>query len=137
MTRVLSSALLAIATLAALGANASQIPQDPTKPEIAIRCGPSRATILKRVPPAYPPAAVAARISGTVRISVIVDKNGIPKKLRVLSGAPALVNSWLEAVKQWRYKPYELNGVAVPVETEIQIRYVLPAKKLPAATQQK
>ena len=64
-----------------------------------------------------------------VRISVLIDKDGVPYRFQVESGPSELVNASLDAVKQWRYEPYKMNGEAVPVETSININYVLPSTK--------
>jgi TonB family protein len=57
----------------------------------------------------YPPEALAKGIQGLVRIRVEIGKDGVPQKLEVLSGPSELMNASLDAVKQWRYKPYKLN----------------------------
>jgi protein TonB len=54
-----------------------------------------------------------------------ISKNGTIENLRVMSGHPMLVQSALDAVKQWRYKPYLLNGDPVPVETTITVNFTL------------
>ena len=121
--------LLVFVLLVVSAGTAFQMTQPQTEPKIAIRCGPVGGVILKEVTPMYPAEALAKGVQGTVRISVLVDKDGVPDKLRVLSGPPELVNASLDAVKQWRYKPYRLNGKAVPVETSIDIDFVIPPKK--------
>jgi outer membrane biosynthesis protein TonB len=63
-----------------------------------------------------------------VRIYVRVDKDGVPQKLRVISAAPELVEASLDALKQWRFKPYKL-GKAVPFETSVDINYIIPRDK--------
>ena len=109
--------------------------QSEAEPQVTIRCSSlPRGVILKRVIPAYPPEARAKGIQGLVRISVPVNKDGVPEKLRVLSSPPELVNASLDAVKQWRYKPYKLNGKAARVETSIDIKYVIPPNKQVART---
>jgi protein TonB len=106
-----------------------------THDEVTIRCGPLHGgVILKRVTPTYPPDARAKGIQGLVRISVQIGKDGVPQKFRVLTGPPELVNASLNAVRQWRYKPYKLNGKAVVVETSVDINYVIPPTKPSAGT---
>jgi len=71
---------------------------------------------VSRVPPVYPPEAKAAHIQGTVKLVVLVDRNGRVDDIRVLSGPPLLVKAALSAVAQWRYSPREeaaLTDVAV------------------------
>ena len=81
--------------------------------------------LIHRVEPAYPPLAKAARIQGTVQLQAIISKNGAIQNLQVLSGHPMLVTAAVEAVRQWRYRPYILNGDPVEVETQITVNFVL------------
>jgi TonB family protein len=133
LSRLLLS--FSVAAFASFAAGALQLfPQSEAQPKITIQCSPVRGVILKQVTPAYPSEARSRGIQGLVRISVLVNKDGVPEKLRVLSGPLELVNASLDAVKQWRYKPYKLNGKAVPVETSIDIKYVIPPKTPVTAT---
>jgi protein TonB len=75
--------------------------------------------------PTYPPIARAARISGTVVLQATISKTGTIENLRVISGPPMLTQSALEAVKTWRYKPYQLNGEPVEVETTVNVVFNL------------
>jgi TonB family protein len=84
-------------------------------------------TILKKVTPKYPSDARIKGIEGKVRVSVLVNKQGVPEKLTVISGPPELISASLDALRQWRYKPLKLNGKAVPVEASVDINYVIPA----------
>ena len=81
--------------------------------------------LVYRVQPSYPALAREARIQGTVRLRAIVSKNGTIENLSVLSGHAMLVGSAIEAVRQWRYRPYLLNGEPVEVETEITVNFLL------------
>jgi periplasmic protein TonB len=78
-----------------------------------------------RVQPAYPPLARSARIEGEVRLRAIISKMGVIENLEVLNGHPMLVKAAVEAVKQWRYRPYMLNGEPIEVETEITVNFTL------------
>jgi periplasmic protein TonB len=82
-------------------------------------------SLLHRVEPAYPPLARAAHIQGTVMMSALIGKNGAIENLRVLSGHPMLTTAAIEAVRQWRYRPYILNGEPVEVETQITVNFSL------------
>jgi protein TonB len=75
--------------------------------------------------PTYPPIARAARISGTVVLQATISKTGTIENLRVISGPPMLTQSALEAVRTWRYKPYQLNGEPVEVETTVNVVFNL------------
>jgi protein TonB len=81
------------------------------------------ASIITQTRPAYPPLARQARIQGTVVLHAIIDKEGKVAQMEIVSGHPLLVQSALEAVKQWRYKPTQLNGEPVEVDTTIQVTF--------------
>jgi len=81
--------------------------------------------LIYRVQPVYPPLAREARIQGTVELRAIVSKAGTIENLAVVSGHPMLVKSALQAVRQWRYRPYLLNSEPIEVETEITVNFVL------------
>lgn len=85
------------------------------------------ASIITQTRPAYPPLARQARIQGTVVLHAIIDKEGKVAQLEVVSGHPLLVASAIEAVKQWRYKPTQLNGDPVEVDTTIQVTFTMNA----------
>ena len=85
------------------------------------------ASIITQTRPAYPALARQARIQGTVLLHAIIDKDGQVAKLEVVSGHPLLVQSALDAVKQWRYKPTQLNGDPVEVDTTIQVTFTMGA----------
>lgn len=97
--------------------------------KVAIRSSFAQGVILKQVMPTYPAEARTKGIQGMVRISVRVDKDGVPQNLRVISGRPELVKAFLDALKQWRFKPYKLNGKTVPFETSVDINFVIPPDK--------
>jgi TonB family protein len=81
--------------------------------------------ILQKVPPKYPVDAKKARIEGKVVLSATINKQGSVQKLTVDSGPKELQQSALDAVRQWKYKPYMLNGQPVEVRTKINIIYTL------------
>jgi periplasmic protein TonB len=81
--------------------------------------------IIYRVQPAYPPIARQARVQGTVELRAIISKAGTIENLIVVSGHPMLVKSAIDAVRQWRYRPYRLNNEPLEVETEITVNFVL------------
>jgi protein TonB len=78
-----------------------------------------------RVQPAYPILARQARIQGSVQLRAIISKAGTIENLTVLNGHAMLIKAAVEAVRQWRYHPYLLNGEPVEVETEITVNFVL------------
>jgi periplasmic protein TonB len=110
------------------GATGSALP--PPKPKPVSRPVPRTSVIMEgylvhRVQPIYPPLAKAARIQGPVELRAIISKDGFIENLRVLGGHPMLVTAAVDAVKQWRYRPYVLNGEPVEVETQITVNFVL------------
>jgi protein TonB len=81
--------------------------------------------LVHRVEPVYPPLARAARIQGSVELQAVISKEGRIERLQVLSGHPMLVKAAAEAVQQWRYRPYILNGEPVEVETHVTVNFSL------------
>jgi periplasmic protein TonB len=82
---------------------------------------------IHRVEPVYPKIARSARIQGAVQLKAIISKNGDVTELEVVSGHPMLIPAALDAVKQWRYRPYLLNGEPVEVETDITVIFNITA----------
>jgi protein TonB len=108
-------------------------PPPPPKPvekaaaptRIKIGGAVQQARLVRQPHPIYPPLAKQARISGVVRLSAIISKDGTIQKLEVISGHPLLVPAALEAVKQWVYQPTLLNGEPVEVITQIDVNFTL------------
>jgi len=83
------------------------------------------ANLIRKVTPVYPPLAKQARVSGTVRFTAVIAKDGTIQQLSLVSGHPLLVQSAQDAVKQWLYKPTLLNGEPVEVVTQIDVNFTL------------
>jgi periplasmic protein TonB len=83
----------------------------------------SEGRLINRVEPIYPKPAALAGVQGEVKLHAIVSRNGKIISLNVISGHPLLVQAALDAVSQWRYRPYYLNGEAVEVETFITVNF--------------
>lgn len=83
------------------------------------------ANLIQKVTPVYPQLAKQARISGVVRFSALIGKDGTIQNLTLIQGHPLLVAAAQEAVKQWRYKPTLLNGEPVEVATQIDVNFTL------------
>ena len=81
--------------------------------------------LLTKAVPIYPPDAKKAKIQGKVVLSVVISKAGNVENIRVLSGPQELQQSAIDAVRQWTYKPYLLNGDAIEVKTTVNIIYSL------------
>jgi periplasmic protein TonB len=82
-------------------------------------------SLIRRVQPVYPALARSARIQGSVVLFALISKAGAIDNLRVLSGHPMLVPAAIEAVRQWRYRPYILNSEPIEVETQITVNFLL------------
>jgi protein TonB len=101
-------------------------PPKPTAPTRVKQGGNvTAASIINQTRPLYPPLARQARIQGNVVLHAIIDKDGKVAQLEVISGHPLLVQSALDAVKQWRYKPTQLNGDPVEVDTTITVTFTM------------
>jgi TonB family protein len=81
--------------------------------------------IITRVNPVYPQAAKDAKVQGAVVLRAVIGKDGVVENLLVVSGPTELQQSAIDAVKQWIYKPYLLNGNPTEVETTIEVNYSL------------
>jgi len=94
---------------------------------VRVSQGVSQGLLIYRVEPKYPPIAQQAHIQGIVILTAVIDKDGIIQRLQLVSGHPMLAPAAINAVKQWRYKPYLLNGQPVEVETTITVNFELRA----------
>ena len=81
--------------------------------------------LIYRVQPVYPQTAIITRVQGSVTLRAIIGRDGTIQHLRAESGPPMLVPAALDAVRQWRYRPFYLNGQAVEVETQVTVNFVL------------
>lgn len=102
-------------------------PQPDSGQPIPVRVPEKVATrlLIKKVVPDYPGVARQARIQGHVVMKAVIDKNGDIEDLTLVSGHRMLAPAALAAVKQWKYKPYLLNGQPVKVETQIIVTFSL------------
>jgi len=119
MLRILTTvALLPFSVLGLLG-------WSQEAPPTATQVQASTLQVLRKVAPVYPPLARQARIQGTVVLRVIINKAGEIRDLNLISGHPMLGPAAIEAVRQWRYQPYVVEGETVEVETDIQVNFKL------------
>jgi protein TonB len=81
--------------------------------------------LIHRVQPLYPPMAKIARIQGAVVLHAMISREGTIENLQVVSGHSMLVPAAIDAVRQWRYRPYVLNGQPVEVDTQVTVNFVL------------
>src|SRR5438445_6011092 len=101
------------------------VPKVATPQRVRVSQGVTQGLLIKKIQPPYPPLARQARIQGQVVLQAEISKDGSIQNLRLISGHPMLAPSAIEAVKQWRYKPYYLNGEPVEVETQITVIFSL------------
>lgn len=109
-----------------LGIGSPVIPKPPASADRTIRLSHmSEGDLVRKVLPTYPPLARSARIQGAVILQAMIGKSGVIENLRIVSGHPLLAPAAIEAVRQWRYRPYILNGEPVAVETQITVNFSL------------
>jgi periplasmic protein TonB len=116
-----------LGTYGSTGGPANPVVPLPPKPTVSpLRISKMmEGNLIRRVQPAYPPLARSARIQGQVVLSATISKVGAIENLRVLTGHPMLVGAAIDAVRQWRYRPYILNNEPVEVETQITVNFSL------------
>ncbi|HEX4784030.1 MAG TPA: energy transducer TonB [Candidatus Sulfotelmatobacter sp.] len=109
------------------GGVVSSTPSDANQRAVRVRVsqGVMAGLLLTKVPPEYPPAAKDQHIQGVVLLSVIIDRQGSVSNIQLISGHPLLAPAAIDAVKQWTYKPYLLNGEPVEVQTQITVNFTL------------
>ena len=103
----------------------SPVPTPVKRMRIASRV--AEANLIHDVAPQYPPEAGRARIEGTVVLMAVIGTDGSVKDVRIESGLPILAQAAIDAVKQWRYKPYMIDGEPVEVDSRITINFTLSA----------
>lgn len=102
-----------------------KVTETPKPTRIHVNTGVIAAFLVKKIQPAYPQLAKQTRISGTVRFTAIIGREGTIQNLQLISGHPLLVPAAQEAVKQWVYRPTLLSGDPVEVVTQIDVNFVL------------
>ncbi len=88
--------------------------------------GVSGGTLVRQVQPIYPPQARSARLQGTVVLQVVIDEVGEVRNLKTVSGDAVFAQAAIDAVRQWRYQPYRLNGQPIKMSTHITVIFTLP-----------
>jgi TonB family protein len=118
-------------TVSVTGAPVAVVPAEPpfrlyTEPSNGpqrVSAGVVAGNLVSKVDPVYPDIAKKAHVQGAVVLQAVIAKDGTVKELRLISGPPMLVVSAIQAVQQWKYKPYLLNGEPTEVETTINVNY--------------
>src|SRR5690349_9795964 len=95
----------------------------PMPSRLTVSAAVAQANKIHDVAPVYP--AFDARVSGTVRLAIVIGKDGKIIDIKLISGHPLLVPAAFEAVKQWEYRPTLLNGQPVEVATEASVNFTL------------
>jgi len=98
----------------------------PVLQSVNVSQGVSQGLLYKKVAPVYPSGALGMHIEGAVELQATISKTGDISKIKVLSGDPQLSKAASDAVKQWKYKPYLLNGEPVEITTQVTINFKLP-----------
>ena len=100
---------------------AAQATQAPVEVGGAIAAPQKRA----HVQPVYPPMAKQSRVQGIVSVSIVIGTTGAVERATVVKQVPALNDAAITAVKQWKYAPTLVNGVAVPVTMVVHVNFAL------------
>jgi protein TonB len=103
----------------------AKTPEPTPVKRIRVASGVAEANLIHDVPPQYPPEAGRERIEGPVVLLAVIGTDGSVQDVQVVSGLPILAQAAMEAVKQWRYKPYLLNGAPVEIDSRITINFTL------------
>jgi protein TonB len=96
--------------------------------KVRVSSGVAQGLLIRQVAPLYPLQARQAHIQGTVVLQAVIGKDGSVQSVHALSGHPMLIKAAGDAVKQWRYKPYYLNGEPVEADTQINVNFKLPVE---------
>lgn len=110
-----------------LKSKASDTPAAASNVKKSLKLGGSVAAgrLLKRVPPVYPEDARTKYVQGTVRLLAVIQEDGSIGELRVAKGVCSLSKAAIDAVKQWKYQPFLVNGQNVRIYTTIDTTFTL------------
>ena len=112
--------------LAAIMHTPTVVPTVAPAQTVRVSQGVSQGLLIRRVQPIYPSQAMQMRLQGTVVLQAVINKQGIIKDVKAISGEPLLSRAAIDAVKQWKYNPYYLNGEPVDIQTQISVVFRLP-----------
>jgi len=102
-------------------------PPKPTAPPLRVS-RMMEGFLIYKPQPTYPPLAKMAGVQGQVLLRALISREGTIQNLQVITGHPMLVRAALDAVRQWRYRPYLLNNEPVEVETQVTVNFVLAGR---------
>ncbi len=103
----------------------AQAPKGDAPARLVLSAAELKTKRVSTVPPVYPPQARRAHVTGTVRLSVIVSKEGTIVGCTPIKGHRLLVQAAIDSVRQWKYKPSLLNGEPVEVSSEVDVTFTL------------
>jgi protein TonB len=98
----------------------------PVLQTATISQGVSEGLLVKKVQPVYPANALRLRLEGPVKLMATISQSGNISAVKILSGEPQLARAAVDAVRQWKYQPYLLNGSPVEVQTPVTVKFSLP-----------
>jgi TonB family protein len=98
----------------------------PVLQTLSVSQGVSQGLLYKKIAPSYPQNALRMHIEGKVELLATISKEGNITHVKVLSGDSQLARAANDAVKQWKYKPYLLNGEPVEIQTQVTVNFKLP-----------
>ena len=101
----------------------AMVPRPEPVKRVRVSQGVTLGMLISKIEPKYPKIALAAHITGVVFLKAIISKEGKIQELQTIEGHPVLIPAAIEAVKQWRYRPFLLNGEPVGVETTIIVTF--------------
>jgi protein TonB len=96
----------------------------------------SRKLLIQKTQPSYPEQALRAGLQGRVVLQALIGRDGKIRDLKLVRGYLVLGRAAFEAVKQWRFQPYYLNGQAMETETYITVNFDLPLQAAPSVSNQ-
>jgi TonB family protein len=130
---------LALAVLISMGFSQGQTTsfQQADKGTVTVQPNNAEKNLIKKITAVYPPLAKQVRLQGTVKLQVVISTTGTIESVKVLSGPPLLAQAAVDAVKQWQYKPFSVDGRPVAASTEIDVPFTLGISDAVYQTEQK
>lgn len=104
----------------------ASVPKIAPQQVLKVSQGVTQGLLLKRVQPVYPHQALQMHVEGSVQLLAMITKSGSISSVKVISGDPVLARAAVDAVSQWKYKPYYLDSEPVDIQTQITVNFKLP-----------
>lgn len=113
--------------------SSAPVPQSIANPQpifplvaLPVSQGVTGGRLSRKIDPVYPSEARVQRVEGAVMLDALVGEDGNVREVTVTSGPPVLAKAAIQAVRQWRYQPFLLNGKPVSIHNQITIQFKLP-----------